>query len=82
MKIQSAILEGANILKNKSINSAKLDSEILLASAIDKDRKYLILNNDQNVKEKLQLDQNSNVLIIGCEGDTDKEMYQKLISLN
>ena len=37
---------------------------------------------DQNVKEKLQLDQNSNVLIIGCEGDTDKEMYQKLISQN
>ena len=37
---------------------------------------------DQNIKEKLQLDQNSNVLIIGCEGDTDKEMYQKLISQN
>ena len=35
---------------------------------------------DQNVKKKLQLDQNSNVLIFGCEGDTDKEMYQKLIS--
>ena len=52
MNIQSAILEGANILKNKSINSAKLDSEILLASVIDKDRKYLILNNDQNIKEK------------------------------
>ena len=52
MNIQSAILEGTNILKNKSINSAKLDSEILLASVIDKDRKYLILNNDQNIKEK------------------------------
>ena len=52
MNIQSAILEGANILKNKSINSEKLDSEILLASVIDKDRKYLILNNDQNIKEK------------------------------
>ena len=52
MNIQSAILEGANILKNKNINSAKLDSEILLASVIDKDRKYLILNNDQNIKEK------------------------------
>ena len=52
MNIQSAIIEGANILKNKSINSAKLDSEILLASVIDKDRKYLILNNDQNIKEK------------------------------
>ena len=37
---------------------------------------------DQNIKEKLKLDQNSNVLIIGCEGDTDKEMYKKLISQN
>ena len=52
MNIQSAIIEGANILKNKSINSANLDTEILLASVIDKDRKYLILNNDQNIKEK------------------------------
>ena len=52
MNIQSAIIEGATILKNKSINSAKLDSEILLASVIDKDRKYLILNNDQIIKEK------------------------------
>ena len=52
MNSQSAIIEGATILKNKSINSAKLDSEILLASVIDKDRKYLILNNDQNIKEK------------------------------
>ena len=52
MNIQSAILEGANILKNKSINSAKLDSEILLASVIEKDRKYLILNDDQNINKK------------------------------
>ena len=34
---------------------------------------------DQNIKEKLKLNNNSNVLLIGCEGDTDKEMYQKLI---
>jgi len=52
MNIQSAIIKGANILKDKSINSAKLDSEILLASVIDKDRKYLIFNNDQIIKEK------------------------------
>ncbi|MDB4119466.1 peptide chain release factor N(5)-glutamine methyltransferase [Candidatus Pelagibacter sp.] len=51
MNIQSAIIKGTNILEDKSINSAKLDSEILLASVIDKDRKYLILNNDQNIKE-------------------------------
>ena len=37
---------------------------------------------DQIIKQKLQLDENSNILIIGCEGDTDKEMYQKLISQN
>ena len=35
---------------------------------------------DQNVKENLQLNKNSNILIIGCEGDTDKEMYKKLIN--
>ena len=37
---------------------------------------------DQNIKQTLKLDQNSNVLVIGCEGDTDKEMYQKLINQN
>ena len=52
MNIQSAIIEGTKILTDKSINSAKLDSEILLASAIDQDRKYIILNNDQNIKEE------------------------------
>ena len=37
---------------------------------------------NENIKQKLKLDQNSNVLVIGCEGDTDKEMYQKLINQN
>ena len=36
---------------------------------------------DEKLKEKIQLDKNSNILLIGCEGDTDKEMYQKLINL-
>ena len=35
---------------------------------------------DKNIKQNLKLDQDSNVLVIGCEGDTDKEMYQKLIN--
>ena len=34
---------------------------------------------NEKIKEKMQLNKNSNVLLIGCEGDTDKEMYQKLI---
>ena len=52
MNIQSAIIEGANILKEKSINSAQLDSEILLAKAIGQDRKYIILNNDKDLGEE------------------------------
>ena len=35
---------------------------------------------DGKIKEKIQLNKDSNVLLIGCEGDTDKEMYQKLIN--
>ena len=35
--------------------------------------------NDENIKNKLNLDYNSNILLIGCEGDTDQEMYQKLL---
>ena len=34
MNIQSAVIEGINILKNKSILSAQLDSEILMAKAL------------------------------------------------
>ena len=33
---------------------------------------------NDKIREKLNLNSNSNILIIGCEGDTDKEMYQKL----
>ena len=35
---------------------------------------------DEKIKERLKLNKNSNVLLIGCEGDTDQEMYQKLTS--
>ena len=34
---------------------------------------------DDKIKERLKLNLKSNVLVIGCEGNTDKEMYQKLI---
>ena len=35
---------------------------------------------DEKIKDKLGLNKNSNVLLIGCEGDTDETMYQKLIN--
>ncbi len=37
---------------------------------------------DEKLREKIKFNNNSNVLLIGCEGDTDKEMYQKLINQN
>ena len=47
MKIQSAIIEGTDILKDKFILSAQLDTEILMAKALDKNREYIILNHDK-----------------------------------
>ena len=35
---------------------------------------------DELIKDKLKLDKDSNILLIGCEGDTDQTMYQKLIN--
>ena len=35
---------------------------------------------EEKVKEKIGLNKNSNVMLIGCEGDTDQAMYQKLIN--
>jgi len=35
---------------------------------------------DEKIKEKVKLNKNSNILLIGCEGDTDQDMYQKLIN--
>ena len=35
--------------------------------------------NDEKIKNKVNLNSNSKVLLIGCEGDTDEEMYQKLL---
>ena len=35
---------------------------------------------NKKIKDQMKLDSKSNVLLIGCEGDTDEEMYQKLIS--
>jgi len=52
MNIQLAVTEAINILKSKSIPSAELDSEILMAKALGKNREYVILNNNKFLKEK------------------------------
>ncbi|MDA9631286.1 peptide chain release factor N(5)-glutamine methyltransferase [Candidatus Pelagibacter sp.] len=52
MNIQSAIIKGKNILKDSHIQSAQLDTEILLAKALGKDRKYIVLNIQKNLEDK------------------------------
>jgi release factor glutamine methyltransferase len=47
MNIRSAVIEGTNVLKDKSIISAQLDTEILMAKTLDKNREYIILNHDK-----------------------------------
>ena len=35
---------------------------------------------NKNLKKKLEINENSNVLVIGCEGDADKKLYENLLS--
>ena len=44
MNIDSAIIYGAKVLKDYFISNSYLDSEILMANVIKKDRKYILLN--------------------------------------
>ena len=55
MNIQNAVEKGFNILKKHNIKSSILDSEILLSKAIQKERKFIILN------PKVELDTQSNL---------------------
>jgi release factor glutamine methyltransferase len=47
MNIQSAVIEGTSVLRDKSILSAQLDTEILMAKALGTNREYIILNHDK-----------------------------------
>ena len=51
MNIDEAIRQGSNILSNKFIPNSQLDSEILMAKIINKDRNYIILNSNKPIKQ-------------------------------
>ena len=46
MNINLAIKKGSKFLRNKIISNSQLDSEILMAKTINKDRKYILLNSE------------------------------------
>jgi len=52
MDIHTALSEGSKILKEESILTADLDSEILMAKALNRDRKYILLNSLQKISDK------------------------------
>ena len=54
MNINLAISQGSKILRNKFIPNSQLDSEILMAKTINKDRKYILLNSN-NILNKNDL---------------------------
>ena len=51
MNINLVLNEGIKILKKNFINNSQLDSEILLAKTINKDRKYILLNLNKNINK-------------------------------
>ena len=52
MNINLAISKGSKILRNKIISNSQLDSEILMAKTINKDRKYILLNSEAMISQK------------------------------
>ncbi len=52
MNIQTALNKASKILRNSSSGTPKLDSEILLSKVVKKNRQYLILNFDHELKKE------------------------------
>ena len=52
MKLETAIYDAYQKLKNNDIKSAMLDSELLMSNAINKSREFIILNLDKTICTK------------------------------
>ena len=51
MKLEVAIKNACQNLKDNNIKSAKLDSELLMAEILQKNREYIILNLDKDIRK-------------------------------
>ena len=52
MNIETAINKAKYLLKSKNIKSPGLDSELLMSKVLKKNRSYILLNLDKNLKKK------------------------------
>ena len=66
----------------KLLGNASLSNNKIIAGENSAPGVVSLITSCENdkIKDKMELNKDSNVLLIGCEGDTDKEMYQKLIN--
>ena len=68
MNIYSAIIQGSEVLRKKYIFTSQLDSEILMAKTLNKDRKYIILNPNK-ILNKNELGKFLNLIDKRCLGN-------------
>ena len=51
MKIETAIQQANNILKKRNIRNYLLDSELLISKVLNKEREYILLNHNKEIKK-------------------------------
>ncbi len=66
----------------KLLGNANLSNEKIIAGENSAPGVISLITSCENekIRKTLRLNKDSNVLLIGCEGDTDEEMYQKLVN--
>jgi len=66
----------------KSLANCKLSDEKIIGGECSTPGIVSLVGlcNDKEIKKKLNLNENSNVLLFGCEGDADEELYKKLLN--
>ena len=70
----------ANIVKSLA-NSDFSDEKIVAGECSTPGIISLIcLSNNDKIKKKINLNKDSSILLFGCEGDADEELYQKLLT--
>ena len=66
----------------KSLANCKLSDEKIIGGECSTPGIVSVVGlcNDNEIKKKINLNESSNVLLFGCEGDADEKLYQKLLN--
>ena len=69
----NSIPEAMKLLSNRDVPIVAGESAVTGLAG------FLIASNSKELREKLMINENSKILFFGTEGDTDEEMYEKLV---